>query len=453
LMPPDRVHEEEQILNRLRAGERIEHFETERVTRDGRSITVSVSISPLRDAEGNVIGASKVVHDITNRKRAQDELLRAKESAENANRAKDQFLAVLSHELRTPLTPVVMGMSMLQSRQDLDPAVRETLEMMHRNVEMEARLLDDLLDVNRIACGKIELNRSTIDLNTVIQQAVEVCKPDLEDKVHFGMDMGSDGPYWVEADVPRLQQVFWNILKNAIKFTPNDGCIGIRCYRDGGNVLAEVTDTGIGIEPEALSRVFIAFEQGERSITRQFGGLGLGLAICRALVEMHDGEIKAESGGRAKGSRFSIRLPLTVPAAKPTMSNNQPIEHPSLRPLKILLVEDHSVTASMIKQVLMAEGHKIEIASGVVNALELAAKGHFDLLLSDLSLPDGNGHNLMKALRGLGLNLPGIALSGYGQEEEIRHSYEAGFAAHLIKPASREKLLDAIAFSISPAVH
>ena len=192
------------------------------------------------------------------------------------------------------------------------------LEMIRRNVEMEARLIDDLLDVSRIARGKIELNRSPVELCKVIQRAVEVCKPDIEARrLEFGVDLGPAAPYWIDADVSRLQQVFWNLLKNAIKFTPHGGCVGIRCRPNEGHVLVEVNDSGIGIEPEALTRVFNAFEQAEQSIARQFGGLGLGLAISKALVEMHGGTISARSEGRNKGATFLIRLPLTAPAGRP----------------------------------------------------------------------------------------------------------------------------------------
>ena len=298
----------------------------ETISRPDGSTRVFLSTkSPLRDAQGQVVGIVGVARDITDRKHVEESLKAAKNSAEQAkaaaeqaNRAKDHFLAVLSHELRTPLTPVVMGLSMLQDRPDLDPAVRETLEMVRRNVEMEARLIDDLLDVSRIARGKIELSRSAVELCTIIQRAVEVCKPDIEARrLNFGVDLGPAAPYWVEADVPRLQQVFWNLLKNAIKFTPHGGCVGIRCRPSGEHVVVEVNDSGIGIEPEALSRIFNAFEQAERSITQQFGGLGLGLAISKALVEMHGGQIEAYSEGRDKGATFRVRLPLAAPAGQP----------------------------------------------------------------------------------------------------------------------------------------
>ena len=309
--------------------------------------------------------------------------------------------------------------------------------MVRRNVEMEARLIDDFLDVSRIARGKIELNRSAVELCTVIQRAVEVCKPDIEARrLHFGVDLGPAAPYWVEADVPRLQQVFWNLLKNAIKFTPHGGCVGIRCRPNEEHVVVEVNDSGIGIEPEALSRIFNAFEQAERSITQQFGGLGLGLAISKALVEMHGGPIEAHSEGRDKGATFRVRLPLTAPAGQPDAPPARRAPQRAVRPLRILLVEDHGVTAKMMRMVLTADGHTVETAGDVATALELAGQHAFDLLLSDLGLPDGSGHDLMRQLRQRGHKFPGIALSGYGQEEDIQRSREAGFAAHLTKPAS-----------------
>jgi two-component system CheB/CheR fusion protein len=391
--------------------------------------------------------------EITQRKQAEEALKAAKDSAEQskaaadqANRAKDHFLAVLSHELRTPLTPVVMGVSMLQDRSDLAPAARETLEMIGRNVQMEARLIDDLLDVSRIARSKMELQKQRVELCTIIQRAVEVCKPDIEARsLHFGVDIGLAAPYWVEADVSRLQQVFWNLLKNAIKFTPHGGCVGIRCRPNEKYVVAEVNDSGIGMEPEALTRVFNAFEQAERSITRQFGGLGLGLAISKALVEMHGGTIEAHSEGRDKGATFRVRLPLTASAAQPEVPAHAAAPMRAVRPLRILQVEDHGVTAKMMRMVLAKEGHTVETAGDVATALELAGQRPFDLLISDLGLPDGSGHDLMRVLRSRGHNFPGIALSGYGQEEDIRRSYEAGFAAHLTKPASREALIEAVA--------
>jgi len=416
------------------------------VTKDGCTIPIEACAAPILDTAGDIVGAVLVFHDVTAKRRARDELQTAKDAAERANRAKDQFLAVLSHELRTPLTPVVMGVSMLRARTDLDPAVCDILEMIHRNIAMEVGLIDDLLDVTRIANGKIEFHRSPVELSTAISRAVEICKPEIEARgLHFGLDMGSDEPYWVEADVPRLQQVFWNLLKNAVKFTPYGGCIGIRCRSEDGYVVAEVTDTGIGIEPEALRRIFKAFEQTDLSGPRYFGGLGLGLAICKALVELHGGTISAHSDGPGKGATLRVRLPLCPAVGPAEASSPSALHERAIRPLRILLVEDHVVTAKMTRMVLTTDGHTVETAGDVATALELAGQRDFDLLLSDLGLPDGSGHDLMRELRARGHNFPAIALSGYGQENDVQRSREAGFAAHLTKPASREAVVKAVA--------
>lgn len=420
---------------------------------DGSVHWIEARGRPVCDSEGRATRMMGTVMDITGRKMAEDELKAARRSAEQAkavaeqaNRAKDHFFAVLSHELRTPLTPIVMAVSILERRPDLDPTIREMLEMVRRNIELESGLIDDLLDVSRIARGKIELTRSAVPLCSVIQRAVEVCKPDIEARrLHFGVDLGPAAPYWVNADVPRLQQVFWNLLKNAIKFTPHDGCVGIRCRPGAQCVVAEVNDSGIGIEPQALPRVFNAFEQVEQSITRQFGGLGLGLAICKALVELHGGTISAHSEGRDKGASFQVRLPLTSPVRQREIVAPAAPPSRTVRPLHILLVEDHGVTAKMMAMVLTAEGNTVETAGDMATAVELAEQHTFDLLLSDLGLPDGSGHDLLRQLRARGHKFPGIALTGYGQEQDIQRSHEAGFAAHLTKPASRDAVVEAIA--------
>jgi two-component system CheB/CheR fusion protein len=386
------------------------------------------------------------ITDITDRKRAEEALAAAKLIAEQANRAKDHFLAVLSHELRTPLTPVLLAASLLQHRPDLAPEVREMLEMVHRNVEMEVRLIDDLLDVTRFAHGKIELKRRSIDLCAVIWSAVEICKFDIEARgLKFGVDLGPNAPYWVEADAPRLQQVFWNLLRNAIKFTPHGGRVDIRCRPNRSHVVVEVNDSGIGIEPETLPRLFNAFEQLDHAITRQFGGLGLGLSISKTLVEMHGGTIEARSEGKGKGATFRIRLSLSAPISQSEASLPAASPQQVDRPLRVLQVEDHGVTAKIMRLLLTAEGHMVETASDVASALELASQHSFDLLISDLGLPDGSGHDLLRQLRTHGHAFPGIALSGYGQDEDIQRSREAGFAIHLTKPASREAIVDAIA--------
>ncbi len=447
----DRVRDHA-VKSNATPGEHEIEFRVQRA--DGSLRWLLVKGRTMTNSDGAPIGSMGIAMDITNRKRAEEALEaardaadRSKTAAEQANRAKDHFLAVLSHELRTPLTPVLMGVSLLQSREDLPGNVQETLEMVRHNVEMEARLIDDLLDMTRIVRGKVELQKRPIELCRVIGHAVEACRADIEGRgLEFGVDIGPSAPYWIEADPGRLQQVFWNLLKNSIKFTPQGGCVGIRCRPDdSGHVVAEVNDSGIGIDPQALPRLFDAFEQAERSITRQFGGLGLGLSISKALVEMHGGRIEARSDGKGKGASFRVRLPMTVPAGAPTCPDPRDDVRVKVRPLRILLVEDHGVTAKMIKMVLVMQGHEVETAGDVATALHKALGNEFDLLISDLGLPDGSGHDLMRQLRQRGGKMPGIALSGYGQEEDVRRSYEVGFTAHLIKPASKDAIQTAVA--------
>jgi two-component system CheB/CheR fusion protein len=303
--------------------------------------------------------------------------------------------------------------------------------------------------VARVARGKVQMNRQTVDLATVIAGAVEVCRPDIDARrLHVGVDFGEQGQgFLVEGDPARLQQVVWNLLKNSIKFTPKGGCVGVLCREESGQVVVDVNDSGIGIEPDLLPRVFDAFAQAEASLTRQFGGLGLGLTISKALVELHGGTIEAHSAGRDKGATVRFRLPLLRLESGAAELVTSEVAHPPMSRLRILLVDDHGDTIEMLRTILEMEGHEVRTAADVATALELAAQAEFDLLMSDLGLPDGSGHDLMRRLRERGLTFPGIALSGYGQEEDIQRSHEAGFAAHLTKPASRETIVEAIAAS------
>lgn len=431
-------------------------YEKQMVRKDGT--TWWGLFAPTRlSGSGWDIECIEFIIDITDRKRAEAELAaahrateEAKQAAESASRAKDQFLAVLSHELRNPLTPVLTTATMLQRDSTLGEEVREHLEVIRRNAELEARLIDDLLDVTRIARGKVELIKERAELCTVISRAVEVCRPDFEARgIHFGIDWGAR-PYWVDADVSRLQQVFWNLLKNAAKFTPHGGCVGVRCRWVDSLVEVEVIDSGIGIAPDALSRIFNPFEQAERTITRQFGGLGLGLAICKAMVDMHGGTIAVHSEGKGRGAVFRVRLPTAAPAGPPGPAPRPDAGHP--RPaeaerysLRILLVEDHGDTARIMRRMLTMEGHSVAVAGDVATALDLAREEEFDLLLSDMGLPDASGIDLLWQLRKLGRGFPAVALSGYGQEQDLQRSREAGFAAHLVKPVSIDQLLRTIA--------
>jgi signal transduction histidine kinase/ActR/RegA family two-component response regulator len=378
--------------------------------------------------------------------------------ARSANQAKDHFLAALSHELRTPLAPVLATVSALADDASLPSAVHDRLAMVRRNVELEARLIDDLLDLTRITHGKLELRPEATDLGEMVRQALRnCCAEDVENgRLRLELDFGADD-HRLWADPPRLMQVFWNLLKNAVKFTPDGGSIRVRSYRQeapgGPRLVVEIADTGIGIEPDVLPRLFQGFEQGSRAITRRFGGLGLGLAISRAIVDLHGGRLSAASEGPGRGALFTVDLPVgvlppaetpaaTVPAIPEAVAADE-----AAVSLRILLVEDHADTAEALADLLRLMGHEVavagSVAAGLAAAAEGSAAGGVDLVVSDLGLPDGSGQDLMRELvRRYGWK--GIALSGYGMEEDVHRSREAGFARHLTKPVALEALRAAI---------
>ncbi|AGP36881.1 PAS domain S-box protein [Sorangium cellulosum] len=420
-------------------------LENRYVTRDARRLWASTTVTAVRDAGGRITHTMAVVQDITRRKEVEAELITAREAAEHANRTKDQFLAVLSHELRTPLTPVVTAASRLLRRDDLPDEVRRGVEMIQRNAELEARLIDDLLDLTRVVRGKLELVTHTVAARTVLEHAMEICADEVDAKsIRLTLDV-APGEHWVSADVARLEQVVWNLLKNAVKFSYPGSQIELCCYDEAAQVVIEVRDQGVGIEPEVLPRIFDAFEQGNADTTRHFGGLGLGLAISRAIVQLHGGTITASSPGRGAGATFRVLLPAARPpaAATPTQAKAAGTAAPR-RALRILLVEDHEDTAEMMSELLTLTGHTVRIARSVRAALDLVGAEAFDLLVSDLGLPDGSGTDLIASIRCAGHGLKAIALSGYGMEEDRRKTIRAGFLEHLIKPVSFRDLDAAI---------
>ena len=368
------------------------------------------------------------------------------ESLQAIGKEREYFIAVLSHELRTPLNPVLLAASMLQKDSRLDADTRQIMQMIHHNITLEARLIDDLLDMTRMERGKLNLVRRPVDLRALMEGAVEVWRADLDTgELTLSVESGQ-GPQFVNADAGRLQQVFSNLLRNAIKFTPAGGTIRMRSLCNGDTRTVEVSDSGVGMEADFIPRAFSAFEQGDKTHARK-GGLGLGLAICKTIVELHDGSITARSEGKDRGSTFIVTLPalkgVSGGAAEKTPAPSE-LARP-VKPLRILLVEDHADTARLMRRLLAIDGHEVRWAGDVATAVQLAATLNFDLLLSDLGLPDGTGVDLMRALREKGSLLPGIILSGYGQDRDIERSLEAGFTAHLVKPLSLQKLHQAIA--------
>jgi signal transduction histidine kinase/ActR/RegA family two-component response regulator len=366
----------------------------------------------------------------------------ARGEAEAANRAKDMFLATLSHEIRTPLTPVLAAVTALLQRSNVSRSDRPILEMIRRNIELEARLIEDLLDVTRINQNKLQLRLEPVDLHEAIRDVLDMSAEDAHAK---GLKLSSElraRKSTVKGDPARLRQIVWNLVKNAIKFTPSGGLVSVRTTNPESNRLSmQVNDTGVGIAAPLLGKLFTAFEQDEID-RRRYGGLGLGLTISKALVEAHDGTISASSEGKGRGATFTIELPtvaaqasaVAVPPAKPAVQQ---------RKLRILLVEDHSDTARILCKLLETEGHEVKVATTVHDALKLGSDGPLDLLISDIALPDGSGYDILRELRQRA-PLPSIALSGYGTESDIKRSREAGFTEHMTKPVDFGRLLRAI---------
>ena len=360
----------------------------------------------------------------------------ARMEAERASLAKDRFLAMLSHELRTPLTPVLASVFSLEHEDAIPENMRESIQLIRRNVELEARLIDDLLDLTRISKGKVQLSFEIVDAHRLLRNALEICQSEIEQKkLALQTDFAANKVH-LHADPARLQQIFWNLIKNAVKFTPDGGKLSVRTSNGGdGQLRVEVEDSGCGIDGDLLPTIFNAFEQGERT---QFGGLGLGLAISKALVQSHDGRISAESAGRDQGAKFTTVFP-TCEKDATRQSTHAPSSNSKRRSARILLVEDHEDTNRSLTQLLQRRGYEVHSAYNVRSALELAATEEFDVLVSDIGLPDGSGVDLLRTLRSKS-RIFGIALSGYGMEEDVRRSREVGFSHYLIKPVDLNRL-------------
>jgi signal transduction histidine kinase/CheY-like chemotaxis protein len=376
---------------------------------------------------------------------------------EQANEAKDRFLAILSHELRTPLQPVISAASALLRDPRLPADLLEDVRTIQRNVQLEARLIDDLLDLTRIVNGKLGLERQAVNIESVVARAIDICEPDLMGKRQtLSLKLNAQHK-WVFADPGRLQQVLWNLIKNAVKFTPAGGEIVIETLDFGGDggggdgadgdsrVMVRVVDNGIGIHPEALPRIFDAFEQGSDAVTRKHGGMGLGLAICKLLVERHEGTLAAQSEGEGRGATFTLALPLAEPppaaAAGRRGTYTTPPDHQRLR---ILLVEDDQDSNYVMTKLLTNVGHEVVSAVDCASALVRAVEGEYDIIVCDLGLPDGSGLDVMTNLRARGNAIRGIALTGYGSDNDILASLAAGFDVHLTKPVTTEQLVQAM---------
>lgn len=462
LIPPERPDEEPSILARLRRGEAIDHYETVRLTKEGRRLYVSLTVSPIRDATGKIIGASKIARDITEQKQTLDEIARllsaeraARQDAEIASRTKDEFLAVLSHELRTPLTAMLGWLSILRAHELDEKTTEHAIETIERNAKAQAQLIEDLVDVSRIVGGKLNLQVEPIELLPVIDAAIEVVRPAANAK-EIVIDVNYDssvGP--VMGDAARLQQVVWNLLSNAIKFTPKGGVVQVDFRRAESSAEVVIKDSGIGIASDFLPHVFERFRQAESPVTRSHRGMGLGLAIVRHLIELHGGTVEAQSGGENQGAEFTIRLPLaatTTTSATEITAQQQNGDNKELHGLRILLVEDEPDARELIALVLQGSGADVEAVDTAGDALERLPIFIPDVLLSDIGLPVESGYDLIRKVRALSSEMnkvPAIALTAFATESDRKMSLSAGFQAHLAKPVEPANLVNTIKIVIN----
>lgn len=421
------------------------------VDRGGTTNFANVNLLRLQDSKQNVQGVLFLVEDKTRDVRLRQELIAA-------NASKDQFLALLSHELRNPLSPVIAMVAELEARTPDGPEVRQALAVIRRNVELEARLIDDLLDITRISKGKLQLSFEPTSVHETLMRSYEICREDiLQKELEFEFRLEAKDDY-VNGDPARLQQVFWNLIKNAVKFTGEGGRITVETSNPTADQIEIRTiDNGIGIGPEKIGKIFNAFEQGQSSITRKFGGLGLGLAISKAMVGAHGGTIAVESEGTGRGATFRILLnTVATPAPEqrqaktsPAAPHDPPTNQSTDQKMHLLVVDDHHDTCLGMKLLLERRGYRITLAHTADQAVARAQEENFDLVISDIGLPDRSGYELMKELSAT-RSLRGIALSGFGMENDISKAHAAGFSEHLTKPINFDRLDEAIRNLLAP---
>ena len=445
VIPPDRITEEDQIIASLKAGNRIEHFETERVRKDGQRIIVSLSISPIKDDSGNVVGASKIVRDVTERMQLMKDLQRLASDLSAADQRKNEFLATLAHELRNPLAPMSNMLEVVKRAADDGKVVKQAHETFERQLNQMVRLVDDLLDVNRITHDRLELRRSEVELSSVIQQAVEVARPliDAADQ-ELIVDLPAE-PVHLNADRARLAQVFGNLLNNSCKYTRPNGTITLSAKRMDGEVFVTVKDNGAGIPRDKINNIFDMFMQVDRSSERSQEGLGIGLTLVKRLVEMHGGSIDAHSDGEGHGSEFVVRLPVISKPAVAAVHTGAASESSTER--RVLIVDDNRDSADSLAMLMQITGNKAFLAYDGAEALEAIDKYRPEVVLLDIGLPKLDGHEVCRRVRekSWGRDIIIIALTGWGQEDDRRKSTEAGFDGHLVKPVDYDRLLSLLA--------
>jgi PAS domain S-box-containing protein len=433
VIPPDRLDEERRILANIIRGERMTHFETVRMTRDGRRLDVSLTISPIRDTSGRIVGASKVARDISAQKKAEQAL-------READRRKDEFLAMLAHELRNPLAPIRNSLTLLEIAGQADPTIERVRGILERQVGHMVRLVDDLMEVSRITRGTIELRRERLNLADAIRSALETSEPLIR---RAALDAALELPpqaLYVDADPVRLTQIISNLLNNAAKYSDRSRRVVLTARGEDGEAVVSVRDFGVGIPADMLERVFDMFAQVPGQGRGGQGGLGIGLTLVRSLVQMHGGSIAATSEGAGKGSTFTFRLPLVeAPARSPARPTRRAARGLSLR---VLVVDDNRDAADSMGLVLARAGAEVEVVHDGATALDRVERFHPALVLLDIGMPGMDGYEVARRIRARpalhGIQL--VALTGWGQAEDRLRSREAGFDHHLIKPAGIDEL-------------
>ena len=453
LFPPDRWEEEPRILERIRRGEKVDHFETKRVRKGGVLIDVSVTISPIRDREGRIIGASKIARDISAQKQAQEKLVLVNDELRRADQMKSEFLATLSHELRTPLNAIIGWTHVLKEGDATDPTeVKEGLAVIERNARAQAQMIEDLLDVSRIVSGKVILDVQQLNLVSVVESAMQSLLPAAQAKEIRLTSAFSSVEGVVMGDRNRLQQVIWNLLSNAMKFTPKRGRVHVTIQRRNSQVEIAVADNGNGIPPQHLAQVFERFRQLDGSTTRRHSGLGLGLSIVKQLVEMHGGEVHAHSEGEGRGATFTVALPI-MSARGDLAGGSRPGDAHQINsgtPLKgvrVLAVDDEPDSLQLVARILEARGAQVTKASSAAEGMQRLEESRPDILLSDIGMPEQDGYGFIRRVRQMASlsSLPAVALTALARSEDRTHALNAGFQTHVAKPVEPHELVAVVA--------
>lgn len=463
IIPPELYSEEDRILEQIRRGQRIERYQTVRVRKDGTRVHISLTVSPILDSAGKVVGAAKIAHDITrlhaliaDREKLLESERSARTQAERMSRLKDEFLATLSHELRTPLNAIQGWSELLQHPASRPEDVKRGLEAIGRNVRIQAQIINDLLDMSRVISGQVLLEVHPTRLQEVLDHAIDAIRTSAENKsIRIQTLIDSKiGP--VRGDPTRLQQVLWNVLSNAVKFTPKGGLIKVILDRVDSHVEVTVEDSGIGIDPDFLPYVFERFRQADSGISRRHGGLGLGLSIAKSLVELHGGSIRAKSPGKDLGATFTVALPLfhvrpeedralRISPSDPL----QTIELPRLDGTKILLVDDDVDGCDLVSAILTSRGASVRCLAASAEALQILRQERFDIILSDIGMPEMDGYEFMRTLRkaeeGHARLTPAIAVTAYAGSADRQRALLSGYQMHISKPIEAAELVAAIA--------